>query len=79
VVTLQGSAAVVLAREFQPRAVLLDLTLPDIEGWAVLDQLKRDADTRHIPVHILSGKDAHDRALRQGAFRTWSSQSRVSA
>jgi len=68
VVTLQGSAAVVLAREFQPRAVLLDLTLPDIEGWAVLDQLKRDADTRHIPVHILSGKDAHDRALRQGAF-----------
>jgi CheY-like chemotaxis protein len=68
VVTLQGSAAVMLAREFQPRAVLLDLTLPDIEGWAVLDQLKRDADTRHIPVHILSGKDAGDRALRQGAF-----------
>jgi HAMP domain-containing protein/signal transduction histidine kinase/PleD family two-component response regulator len=49
-------------------AVLLDLTLPDIDGWAVLDQLKRDADTRHIPVHILSGKDARDRALRQGAF-----------
>ena len=68
VVTLQGSAAVLLAREFQPRAVLLDLTLPDIDGWAVLDQLKRDADTRHIPVHILSGKDARDRALRQGAF-----------
>ena len=68
VVTLQGSAAVMLAREFQPRAVLLDLTLPDIDGWAVLDQLKRDADTRHIPVHILSGKDARDRALRQGAF-----------
>jgi HAMP domain-containing protein/CheY-like chemotaxis protein len=68
VVTLQGSAAVMLAREFQPRAVLLDLTLPDIDGWAVLDQLKRDAETRHIPVHILSGKDARDRALRQGAF-----------
>jgi CheY-like chemotaxis protein len=68
VVTLQGSAAVMLAREFQPRAVLLDLTLPDVDGWAVLDQLKRDADTRHIPVHILSGKDARERALRQGAF-----------
>jgi HAMP domain-containing protein/CheY-like chemotaxis protein/signal transduction histidine kinase len=68
VVTLQGSAAVVLAREFQPRAVLLDLTLPDIEGWTVLDQLKRDADTRHIPVHILSGKDARERALREGAI-----------
>ncbi len=64
----RAAAAVALAREFQPRAVLLDITLPDIDGWAVLDQLKRDADTRHIPVHILSGKDARDRALRQGAI-----------
>jgi signal transduction histidine kinase/DNA-binding response OmpR family regulator/HAMP domain-containing protein len=66
-VTLHGNSAHALAREFQPCAIMLDLSLPDIEGWKVLDQLKHDIDTRHIPVHILSGKDAAERALRQGA------------
>ena len=66
--SLRGAASVSLARQYQPRAVMLDLSLPDIDGWAVLDQLKQQPDTRHIPVHILSGKDARERALRQGAF-----------
>ncbi|HEY9396933.1 MAG TPA: response regulator, partial [Burkholderiales bacterium] len=66
-VTLQGNSAHALAREFQPCAIMLDLSLPDVEGWAVLAQLKYDVDTRHIPVHILSGKDETERALRQGA------------
>ncbi|HKO87963.1 MAG TPA: HAMP domain-containing protein [Burkholderiales bacterium] len=67
VVSLLGAPALELAREFQPQAVMLDLTLPDVEGWSVLDHLKHDPETRHIPVHILSGKDASERALRQGA------------
>ncbi len=66
-VTLQGNSVYALAREFQPCAIMLDLSLPDIDGWAVLDQLKHDVDTRHIAVHILSGDDAAERALQQGA------------
>jgi CheY-like chemotaxis protein len=68
IVSLHGSAALALAKEHQPQAVMLDLSLPDVEGWAVLDQLKHDPETRHIPVHILSGKDARERAMRQGAL-----------
>src|SRR5581483_495922 len=67
-VSLNGSTALSLARDYQPQAVILDLSLPDIEGWAVLDQLKHEPATRHIPVHILSGKDARERALRHGAL-----------
>jgi signal transduction histidine kinase/CheY-like chemotaxis protein/HAMP domain-containing protein len=68
IVSLRGAPTVALAREYQPRAMMLDLSLPDLDGWSVLEQLKKDADTRHIPVHILSGKDARERALRHGAL-----------
>src|SRR5690606_29324835 len=53
--------------EFHPCAVMLDLGLPDIDGWTVFDQLKHDPETRHIPVHMLSGQDMAERALRHGA------------
>ncbi len=67
-VTSKGGAAVALAREFNPTAVLLDIKLPDIDGWRVLDNLKSDLNTRHIPVHIVSNDDNSERALRQGAL-----------
>ncbi len=57
-----------LAREYQPTAVTLDLRLPDADGWTILDRLKHDASTRHIPVHIISVEENWQRGLRLGAI-----------
>lgn len=64
-----GSAeeGVVAARHFLPQAVILDVGLPDHSGLSVLDRLKRDIRTRHIPVHMVSAQDAQREALEQGA------------
>ena len=48
-VTSLGAAALALAREYKPDAITLDIYLPDIDGWRVLDRLKNDLATRHIP------------------------------
>jgi signal transduction histidine kinase/CheY-like chemotaxis protein/CHASE3 domain sensor protein len=60
-------AAVALAREIHPSAITLDLHLPDNDGWLVLDQLKHDSETRHIPIHIISADEERERSLRLGA------------
>jgi CheY-like chemotaxis protein len=52
-----GKTGLVLAMEEPVTAILLDLTLPDIDGMHVLDQLKNNLRTRHIPVHIISGRE----------------------
>jgi CheY-like chemotaxis protein len=52
-----AKTGLVLAVEEPITAILLDLKLPDVDGIAVLDQLKHDLRTRHIPVHIISGRD----------------------
>ena len=57
-----------LARELQPKGILLDLGLPDRSGLAVLEQLKRDPLTRPIPVHIVSAADHTQVALELGAI-----------
>ena len=67
VVALRGSTAVSLAREFQPGAITLDLRLPDMSGWTLLDSLKHDARTAHIPVHIISGHENNRRGFALGA------------
>ena len=56
-----------LAKELKPSAVILDLGLPDQSGLAVLDRLKRDNATRHIPIHVVSGSDHSQTALSLGA------------
>ncbi len=56
-----------LARQFQPSAVVLDIGLPDQSGLIVLDSLKRDDATRHIPIHVVSGEDHGQTALSLGA------------
>jgi signal transduction histidine kinase/CheY-like chemotaxis protein/CHASE3 domain sensor protein len=56
-----------LAKQFKPSAVILDVGLPDQSGLTVLDRLKRDNATRHIPVHVVSGADHTQTALSLGA------------
>src|SRR5205807_118150 len=63
-----GEAAIAMARKFRPQAIWLDLRLPDMEGYALLDYLKHNSELRHIPVLVLSGGDDPERALRAGAF-----------
>ena len=57
-----------MAREYQPDAITLDIFLPDIEGWRVLERLKNDLSTRHIPVCVVSTDEARERALDSGAI-----------
>jgi CheY-like chemotaxis protein len=54
VIASHGAAALSLARELKPDAITLDLRLPDLDGRRVLDRLKVDFSTRHIPVHVIS-------------------------
>ena len=67
-VAQRADRALALAREYQPTAVTLDLRLPDVDGWTVLDRLKHDPATRHIPVHIISVEENWQRGLRLGAI-----------
>jgi signal transduction histidine kinase/HAMP domain-containing protein/DNA-binding response OmpR family regulator len=67
-VTSLGAAALAMAREFKPDAVTLDIFLPDMEGWRVLDRLKNDPATRHIPVCVISTDEAFERAPASGAL-----------
>jgi CheY-like chemotaxis protein/HAMP domain-containing protein len=68
VVALSGRSGLDLARSLKPDAITLDLGLPDMDGWVLLDQLKHHPDTRHIPVHIISGVDEERRSLELGAI-----------
>jgi CheY-like chemotaxis protein/HAMP domain-containing protein len=68
IVTTHGDSALTLARDYLPTAILLDLDLPGIDGFTVLDRLKRDPGTRHIPVHALSTRNERERSLRHGAI-----------
>ncbi len=63
-----GADALNLARKYPPTAVSLDVFLPDMLGWTVLNQLKRNPETRHIPVQILTVEDERQYGLERGAF-----------
>jgi CheY-like chemotaxis protein len=68
IVEKDGEEAIMTARKYRPDAITLDLTLPGIHGYAVLDRLKHDPSTRHIPVQIISAIDNPKRILKLGAF-----------
>jgi signal transduction histidine kinase/DNA-binding response OmpR family regulator len=57
-----------LARELAPSGILLDVGLPDASGLSVLESLKRDATTRHVPIHVVSATDHVQTALELGAI-----------
>jgi CheY-like chemotaxis protein/signal transduction histidine kinase len=63
-----GADALGLARKYRPNAITLDVFLPDMLGWTVLNQLKRDPATRHIPVQVLTVEDERQYGLERGAF-----------
>lgn len=67
VITPTADEGVVAARQYIPHAVILDMSLPDHSGLSVLDRLKRDVRTRHIPVHVVSASDYTQTALALGA------------
>jgi len=67
VVATRGDDGLALARELAPAAISLDLNLPGIDGRHVLERLKDDPRTRHIPVQIISVEDELRDVLRQGA------------
>ncbi|HET9474970.1 MAG TPA: HAMP domain-containing protein, partial [Steroidobacteraceae bacterium] len=63
-----GVEALSLAQKFDLAAVTLDVFLPDMLGWTVLNQLKRDPATRHIPVQVLTVEEERQYGLERGAF-----------
>ena len=67
-VAMRGAEALALAREFHPTAVSLDVFLPDMLGWTVLNHLKQDPTTRHIPVQMLTLDEDRSHGLARGAF-----------
>jgi HAMP domain-containing protein/CheY-like chemotaxis protein/signal transduction histidine kinase len=68
IVANRGAAALSLARQFLPTAITLDVFLPDMLGWTVLNNLKLDPATRHIPVQMLSVEEERQHGLSHGAF-----------
>jgi len=67
-VTSYGATALTLAREYHPNAITLDIHLPDMQGWQVLERYKKDFATRHIPVYVISTDEARHSSLSLGAF-----------
>jgi CheY-like chemotaxis protein len=67
-VATRGDTGLSLAHELQPQAITLDIQLPALDGWTVLDRLKRNPRTRHIPVHVISVMDRQHRGATVGAF-----------
>ncbi|KAA2233125.1 HAMP domain-containing protein [Salinarimonas soli] len=63
-----GATALALAHRYKPQAITLDIGLPDMDGWALLDLLKNDPRTHHVPIHVISVDDSRKRGLRAGAF-----------
>jgi CheY-like chemotaxis protein/signal transduction histidine kinase len=68
IVTNKGVEGLALAREFNPTAISLDVFLPDMLGWTVLNQLKLNPATRHIPVQVISVAEERQHGLAHGAF-----------
>jgi CheY-like chemotaxis protein/CHASE3 domain sensor protein len=66
-VATTAEEALIVAKQYAPSAVVLDVGLPDNSGLTVLDRLKHDARTRHIPVHVISANDYAQTALSLGA------------
>jgi PAS domain S-box-containing protein len=63
-----GKTGLLLAEKYQPHAIILDIGLPQIDGWTVMEMLKDNPETRHIPVHFMSAADQERDAKKMGAI-----------
>ncbi len=63
-----GETGLEMANKYLPSAIILDIVLPNIDGWIVMDKLKKNPKTRHIPVHIVSAEENRRTALKIGAI-----------
>jgi HAMP domain-containing protein/signal transduction histidine kinase/DNA-binding response OmpR family regulator len=68
VVSTAGAGTLAMVRKLQPDAITLDLGLSDIDGFVLLDLLKHDPQTGHVPIHVISGADQVETVLDMGAF-----------
>ena len=67
IIAMEGSGVLPLIHRYKPVAITLDIRLPGLSGWAILDRLKRDPTTRHIPIHIITVEADRVRGLELGA------------
>jgi CheY-like chemotaxis protein/signal transduction histidine kinase/HAMP domain-containing protein len=68
IVATRGAMGLSLARQYHPAAISLDIFLPDMLGWTVLNNLKLDPSTRHIPVQVITLEEERQHGLSHGAF-----------
>lgn len=67
IVAVRGDEGLELAEIYKPQGILLDIELPVKSGWEVMDELKKNPETRHIPVHIMSSHKVKNESLQKGA------------
>ena len=68
VIAVRGDTVLALAKTYKPIGILLDIQLPVKNGWEVMEDLKKDPRTRHIPVHIISSFEVKSESLLKGAI-----------
>lgn len=68
IVLVRGDQVLEVAEKYKPLAILLDIQLPVKNGWEVMDELKSNSKTRHIPVHIMSSLQMKKESLMKGAI-----------
>lgn len=68
IIAYQGETGYQYAKKYNPKAIILDMKLPGIDGWTVLKWLKEDKELQHIPVHVMSGMNREKLAKEMGAF-----------
>ncbi len=68
IIAADGVIGLKMAQEYLPNAIILDVGLPKMDGWSVMDKLKENPDTRHIPVHFITGSGSPEDAKNKGAI-----------